>query len=130
MTLDNQRYIDKIHEEGVKLFGSGYNKTKSESRIREWLQKDKNKTVEGIYKTIHWWFDICQKSTEKSNNGFGIVPYIYYEAMSYYDEIKKAQKEIIETGAVQDAINREEESVRVRIPQYKPKSYLKGFELS
>lgn len=131
MTLeDSQHYIQLIHSKGVQLFGSNYNKVNSENRIHNWLLQDRNKTIEGIYKTIHWWFDICGNSIEKANNGFGIVPYVYNEAMEYYDGIERMHKDLYTKEQIRDIFNRQEETVKVRIPSFKPKNYLKGFELS
>ena len=44
-------------------------------------------TYSGMYKTLYWWYDITKHSTESSNGGIGIIPYIYDEACKYFYSI-------------------------------------------
>lgn len=48
-------------------------------------------TYSGIQKTLYWWFELKKGSLEKANNGIGIVPFIYQEALDYFYRLYLAQ---------------------------------------
>lgn len=48
-------------------------------------------TYSGMYKTLYWWYDIKKHSIDLANNGIGIIPYIYEDALKYYYNIWLAQ---------------------------------------
>lgn len=70
-------------------------------------------TYSGIQKTLYWWFELKGGSLEKANNGIGIVPFVYQDALDYFyrlylaqiannissDQIKKAKVQEIEIGS-------------------------------
>lgn len=45
----------------------------------------------GIQKTLYWWYEIQGHSLELSNDGIGIVPYVYKDAERYYYTLYMAQ---------------------------------------
>lgn len=134
MSLTDRQYIELIHDKGKALFGSKYNRLNWDNRIRKMLTETTKSgspyTAKGIYRTIHWWFDLQGESVEKANNGFGIVPYVYDEAMGFYRDIDEMHRDYYSKEQLEGALGRDEEVVKVKLPQFKPKSYLKGFELS
>lgn len=46
--------------------------------------KEYNFSYSGILRTLIYFYDIRGNTTEASNNGIGIVPYVYEEAYRYY----------------------------------------------
>lgn len=128
--MDSQelQYIDMIHKKGYELFGSSYDRNLMDKRIARW--KKDGFTVSGMWKTIHWYFDIEHNSTEESNNGFGIVPYAFYEAKKYYTDLWKLHKGSYTEDAMDKMIDAATDEVSV--PPMKPpkQNYLKGFTLS
>lgn len=76
-------------------------------------------TYSGIQKTLYWWFELKGGSIEKANNGIGIVPFVYQDALDYFyrlylakiandispEQIKKAKVEEIEIGSPRVYIN-------------------------
>lgn len=134
MPLTDREYMELIHEKGKQLFGSKYNRFNWDNRIRKMMTETTKRgtryTAKGIYRTIHWWFDLQGESLDKANNGFGIVPYVYDDAMEFYRDIDETHRDYYSKEQLEDALDRDEEVVKVKLPQFKPKSYLKGFELS
>jgi len=45
----------------------------------------------GILKTLYWWYEIKEHTLELSNDGIGIVPYVYNDAEQYYYTLYMAQ---------------------------------------
>jgi hypothetical protein len=46
-----------------------------------------NYTYSGILKALKYFYEIKGNSTEKANEGIGIVPYCYQDAYNYYFSI-------------------------------------------
>lgn len=57
-------------------------------------------TQQGILNSLIYFYDIKHNTTEKSNGGIGIVPYVYKEAQSYFGKLdsitEKNKNKIIE----------------------------------
>lgn len=49
-------------------------------------------TYRGMNYTLIYFYEIMKKSTDKANEGIGIIPYIYEEAKKYYDRDKIGEK--------------------------------------
>lgn len=47
-------------------------------------KKQYNFTYSGMLKALTWWFDVKKNTTENTNGGIGILPYIYNDAKTYY----------------------------------------------
>lgn len=50
-----------------------------------------NYTYFGIMKTLEYFYEIKKGDIKKSNDGVGIVPFIYIEAQQYYENIRRIQ---------------------------------------
>lgn len=59
-------------------------------QIRD-FRKQYNYSYSGIHKTLIWWFEIKGNSTEMTNGGIGIVPFVYDDACKYYYSLFLAQ---------------------------------------
>lgn len=54
-------------------------------------KKQYNFTYSGMLKALIWWFDVKKNTTENTNGGIGILPYIYNDAKTYYYGLYMAQ---------------------------------------
>ena len=52
-------------------------------QIKKFIQ-DYNYTYSGILRTLKYFYEVKQNDLSKSNNGIGIVPWVYQEAYNYY----------------------------------------------
>jgi UDP-N-acetylmuramyl pentapeptide synthase len=48
------------------------------------MRAEYNYTYSGMLKTLVWWYEVKGNTTEKSNEGIGIIPFIYKNACDYY----------------------------------------------
>jgi len=46
----------------------------------------------GMTKSLQWFYFVSNGTIEKSNDGVGIIPYVYDKAKEYYKEIDATQK--------------------------------------
>lgn len=46
----------------------------------------------GMLKTLKWWYEIEGNKVDKANNGIGIIPYIYKDALDYYYKLYLAEE--------------------------------------
>lgn len=46
----------------------------------------------GMTKSLQWFYFVNNGTTEKSNDGVGIIPYVYDKAKEYYKEVNTTQK--------------------------------------
>lgn len=86
------QYKIKIHEKVQEVCGVSYVKTRTEKQIKQYLLE--GKTAEGIYKTLEYWYDIKHGDPAEAHGGIGIVPYIYEEAIQYWNK----QEHMKQTG--------------------------------
>ena len=56
----------------------------------------KGRTAKGIYFSLRYFYEITKGDPEKSENGIGIVPHIYDEAVTYWCERNQRDKGILE----------------------------------
>ena len=89
-----QGVILQVHDKMKNILGVNYNKTKIDKQIKSLLKE--GKTEIGILRTLEYWYDIKQSSPAQANGGIGIVPYVYGEAMNYFDR-QKRYKEMQQT---------------------------------
>lgn len=81
---------DLIHQKIKTLCGDAYVKTRVENQIKE--NRAQGRTLEGILKTLEYWYDVQKHDPKEAYGGIGIVEYIYPEAQKYFsrkEELKK-----------------------------------------
>ena len=78
-------------------------------------------TYSGILKSLVYFYEVKQNPVEKSNDGIGIVPWVYKQAFNYYYAIWLAQQKNT-NKTVENYIPKETEII---IPRPKPKPYRK-----
>lgn len=92
----SEQSIQELEKYICKLFGTDFVSPRIRRQITTMISQY-NFTHSGILGSLKYWFEVKDGSLEKSNNGIGIVPYIYEDASNYYESIffaHQANKEI------------------------------------
>ena len=120
--------VNKIHEYMGHKLGMSYSKTKVESQIRNFVSKE-GMSIDAIYKTLIYWYDIKKSSIEQANGGIGIVPYVYSEYLTYIKN-QYENSQINKNKNIKDFIGqRPTEITGIATPIKKPR-HIKFYELS
>ena len=95
--LDNPKKIKELLNredfyECVKaVYGPKYD-YQTINRQAENFIKNYGYTWYGMTKSLQWFYFVNNGTTEKSNDGVGIIPYVYDRAKEYYKEVDTTQK--------------------------------------
>ena len=87
-----------------------------EKQIKDLYEKN-NYSYMGIVKSLIYFYQVQGNSTDKSNGGIGIVPYVYDKAMSYFDELEK-----IKQNNKDKIFTNEKETVVIPVPTVRKRS--------
>lgn len=117
----------KINEKAKTALGSTYSKARVDKQITTFLSE--GKTLEGIFLTLEYWYDIKKGSAEKAYGGIGIVPYVYDDAQNYYARQNKIKENISQVDLSQIVVPAENTIVIKPTPIRKPKR-MKLFSLN
>lgn len=100
-------YINKLY---------GFEKTPTNIIVHiNRMKKEYKFTNSGILGTLKYFYEIKKNSLDKSNNGVGIVPYVYDEAKRYYAQIKKAKQQA--EGIKEDELKFEKKEIVIHPPE-------------
>ena len=118
----NKEDLDKMKLEQYinKLFHTDYVDPRIQKQIKNYI-KEYNFTYSGILKSLVYFYEVKQNPVEKSNDGIGIVPWVYKQAFNYYYAIWLAQQKNTDKS-VENYIPKETEII---IPRPKPKPHKK-----
>ena len=118
----NKEDLDKMKLEQYinQLFHTDYVDPRIQKQIKNYI-KEYNFTYSGILKSLVYFYEVKQNPVEKSNDGIGIVPWVYKQAFNYYYAIWLAQQKNTDK-TVENYIPKETEII---IPRPKPKPYRK-----
>ena len=118
----NKEDLDKMKlEQSInKLFHTDYVDPRIQKQIKNYI-KEYNFTYSGILKSLVYFYEVKQNPVEKSNDGIGIVPWVYKQAFNYYYAIWLAQQKNTDK-TVENYIPKETEII---IPRPKPKPHKK-----
>lgn len=118
----NKEDLDKMKLEQYinQLFHTDYIDSRIQKQIKNYI-KEYNFTYSGILKSLVYFYEVKQNPVEKSNDGIGIVPWVYKQAFNYYYAIWLAQQKNT-NKTVENYIPKETEII---IPRPKPKPYKK-----
>ena len=83
---EEERDYAQLEEYIKQLFNIDVLSAKIKRQIWQ-FKKEYNYTYSGMFKTLNWWYGIKQNSLEKANNGIGIVPFVYQDALNYYHSV-------------------------------------------
>lgn len=94
-----QNYMDSLTQEEkdqinfynyVKtLFKENYNYILTKKLAEKYI-KENNYTYSGMLKSLKWYYEKQNHSTEDANGTIGIIPYIYNQALQYYYKLYEA----------------------------------------
>lgn len=76
----------------LQLLGISYITPKIKKQIKDYREKY-NYTYSGMRKSLVYFYEVQRHTTEKANEGIGIIPYIYRSAFDYYRAIWEAQQQ-------------------------------------
>lgn len=79
---DEKDYI-KLEEYIKELFKTNKINAKTRKQIKD-FKNEYGYTYTGMLKTLYWWYEIKNHTTELAKDGIGIVPYVYDDAEKYY----------------------------------------------
>lgn len=72
-----------LEEYIIQLFNLKHMDGRITLQIKKFIQ-DYNYTYSGILRTLKYFYEVKKNDLSKSNNGIGIVPWVYQEAYNYY----------------------------------------------
>lgn len=78
-----EKDIEALEKYIMKLFNESYVNARVRKQLKD-FREQYNFTYSGMLKTLIYWFEIKGNSTEKTNGGVGIIPYVYKDALQYY----------------------------------------------
>ena len=104
----------------MQLFKIDYVDARIRKQIKQY-REEYNYTYSGIRKALVYFYEVKQNPVEKSNDGIGIVPWVYKQAFNYYYAIWLAQQKNT-NKTVENYIPKETEII---IPRPKPKPHKK-----
>lgn len=90
--LDDEMWFSAVYDYLKKDLKIVPNFTKLSSQWKNYLKK--GMTAKGIYFTLRYFYEIQKGDTSKSEEGIGIVPYIYDEGTCYWGERNQRDKGI------------------------------------
>ena len=102
--VENEKYIELIHQKMKSVCGNTYLKTKISKQIKSFVENGISERE--IYNTLIYWYDVKKSDPAEAKGGIGIVPYVHVDASKYmktkyrrehmYDNLNKdiLQKEI------------------------------------
>lgn len=91
--LDNDTWKDAVYQYFKKDLKITLNYFKFNSQWNKFLGQ--GMTAKGIYFTVRYFYEQMHGDKEKSENGIGIVPYVYDDATKYWGERNLRDKELI-----------------------------------
>lgn len=80
---EEEEDLKKLENYIMVLFNESFISAKIRKQILDY-RKNYGYTYSGILKTLQWWFGIKKNSVESANDGIGIVPFVYKQALDYY----------------------------------------------
>ena len=75
----------------ITLFKLDYVTPRIQKQIKQYVE-EYHYSYSGIHKALVYFYEVKGNSIDKSNNGIGIVPYIYKDAYNYYYSIWEANQ--------------------------------------
>lgn len=100
----------------MELFKLDYVTPRIRKQINQYVS-EYNYSYTGILKALKYFYEIKKNSLEKSQNGIGIVPYIYNDAYNYYYALWLVQQK----NENKELITYKTEKIHIPIPQRKIK---------
>ena len=119
-----QKDIEALEDYIKKLFNESYVNARIKKQIKQY-KEEFGYTYSGILRSLVFFYDIQGHTTENSNGGIGIVPYIYNQAKEYYYKIWLAAQSNADKDIKQ--YRPEVREIRITPPERKPTKRRKLF---
>ena len=119
--LDEQKWESYIYEFLARDLKVKYNYMKCRKQMENFVKKYKY-TYKGMLFALKYFYEIKKGDWEKSENGVGILPFIYDEARSYWEKKFEENNTIIE--GIEKQI--QERYSRPKVLVYRPKEERKN----
>lgn len=119
--------VNQIHEYMQHKLGEQYSKTKVESQIKNFVSKE-GMSINAIYKTLIYWYDIKKSSIDQANGGIGIVPYIYSEYLTYVKN-QYENSQINKNKNIRDFIGKNPTEIIAKATPIRKPRHIKFYEL-
>ena len=110
--VEDDLWMSAVYDYLTKDLKMSLNYVKFKGQWASYLKK--GMTAKGIYFTLRYFYEIKKGDTQKSENGIGIVPFIYEEGTCYWGERNQRDKNIcarIEAEIRKDFIQREQTKI-------------------
>lgn len=122
---DEELWFSALWDYLTKDMKIGLDYTKVKSQWDNFIKK--GKTPKGMYFSIRYFYEVKNGDPAKSENGIGIVPYIYQEGCKYWVDKEAKDKGIC--ARIEEQIKKSKEREKIKIKQDKFKK-IKNFDLS
>ena len=120
--LQKQKDKEELFKYICTLFGLKKPGPTVYSQLKNFMQKNNSYTYKGVLNSLKYFYEVKRNSTKNSNQGIGIVPYVYDEAYEYYEKINHKQSKI-ETK-LNEQLNKDYKVVTVKEQKQKQKKLL------
>ena len=120
--------VNQIHDYMSHKLGQGYSKTKVETQIKNFVSKE-GMSIDAIYKTLIYWYEIKKSSTDQANGGIGIVPYVYNEYL-LYTKNQYENSQINKNKHIKDFIGTVPTEITAKATPIRKPRHIKFYELS
>lgn len=121
-----QEEKDILMEYVCKLFGLKRPGPTVYSQLKTFMEKNNYYTYKGVLNALKYFYEIQKNSTKKSNQGIGIVPYVYDEAAVYFENVDLKQ-EVIKNKLIKQLENQGIQTIKASEPV---RSRVKTLDLS
>ena len=120
---EEKEYI-ALEEYIKKLFNINTLSAKIKKQIHDFRQ-EYGYTYSGMLKTLYWWYDIKRNSIELSQEGIGIIPFIYNQAEKYFYALYMAK--LFNDGV--DEYKPKVEEIEIASPRVYTQNQIKLFDI-
>lgn len=92
---DDEDWIGLIYDFIARDLKVSYDYHKCEAQRKKFIKENKC-TNRGIFFTLKYFYELKHGDWNKGYEGIGIVPYVYREAVLYWQDIENKQKGVID----------------------------------
>ena len=127
-----QNYLDKkeLVKTICRIFNFKAPGPKNNRYIRRFLEE--GMTYKGMTNSLIYFYDEKRNSTEKANDGIGIIPWVYTEAQKYMEnknKMEQKQEERIKKS-IENLKDKKEDYTYVRVEKRERKQLVKPIEFT
>lgn len=95
--------LAKLKDYIKNLYGDNANWALINKQIKKFSEEN-GYSYSGMLKSLIYFYEVKNNPKDKSNNGIGIIPYVYQDAYNYYYNLFMAQQMLNETAIITQQI--------------------------